>query len=550
MQTTPKWEIFELTLHCADTFENPFLDVELSAVFNNGVDTYVIDGFFDGDDIWRLRFAPMGEGVWRYETRANIAALDGKKGEFLCTAPVSRGGLTVNAHYPNWFFREDKRPQWVINDGWFPHPLFDMQLPHESLHFPKPTEEDMRLLIDCLSENGVNMLVETDQLYARQSCLEDDSFDWPWAVIDAKTNRIDRDRFNLKYYQRLERTVEYAKERDVFFGYEMSFDNSTFRPHEWSTHPWNRRNGGWLDGKDGIGWPDLYRLDDPEHVKYVSRYMRYTIARLAPYRNIFWEMGTETGNLAKVPGKSIPVERIAAWYEYMGDFVARYDIYGRLTSLGDTGEQTELIYHRRNVLCITQEHTSMDDLKDFTRAINAFGERFWAYGHPTIICEQDRHNVNKYVAERRGYWVAFVSGFYMGRVDRHFAIAENGALKEGRLFCDGAVPPIYESLKQMAAFVEESGVAYWRMSPADQWLLSVEGLVYCLAAPGEEYLVYFVDGGAASIRTPAIQATWYNVQTGTFLQNTRHPAGVNRFATPGPGDWALHIRSEAIQTRL
>ena len=81
---------------------------------------------------------------------------------------------------------------------------------------------------------------------------------------------------------------------------------------------------------------------------------------------------------------------------------------------------------------ITQEHTSMDHDGGFGRAINRFGERFWGYDRPAIIGEQDRNN--KYEMERRRYWIAFVSGFMMGRVDRHYDIAVGDTLFESRLF--------------------------------------------------------------------------------------------------------------------
>ena len=96
MVQTPKWEIFEESFHVLRTFENPFAEVELQAVFEGSGARYTVDGFYDGDDVWRVRFSPMHEGVWRYTTHSNIAELDSLTGSFECVKAVSRGPLCLS----------------------------------------------------------------------------------------------------------------------------------------------------------------------------------------------------------------------------------------------------------------------------------------------------------------------------------------------------------------------------------------------------------------------------------------------------------------------
>ena len=59
----PQWEQFEtsFTLHTA---KNPFTDVTLKATFTHAVSGKVItvDGFYDGDDTYRIRFMPTEQG--------------------------------------------------------------------------------------------------------------------------------------------------------------------------------------------------------------------------------------------------------------------------------------------------------------------------------------------------------------------------------------------------------------------------------------------------------------------------------------------------------
>lgn len=545
MLSVAQWEIFDWELKCNKPVANPFLDIEIQARFTCGDTCYDVDGFYDGDNIWRVRFAPPQQGVWHGETYANAAELHGQQTEFVSVEPISRGGLCIHPDYPHWFFRQDGKAQWVVNDGWYPHPLFEFRLDFEALDFPKPTEEDMRLYLEVLGQHKVNMTIEVDQLYARQTSLEDDSFNWPWKVTDARTNHIDRDFFNLEYYRRMERTLQCAKDNGVFYGFEVLFDNSVFRSREWGNHPLNVRNGGWLEGDaQGTGWGSIFDLNDVTHVTYIRRYIRYTVARLAAYWNLYWALGAESGNLSKVPGRECPAERIADWYSYWGDYIERKDPYKRLQAIGDTGEIPSLILNRHNNFTITQEHTSMEDLHQFCSKTSSFGHHYWQYGRPTIIGEQDRHNLDHYDTERKGYWVAFASGFLMGRVDRHFGVADHGMLMESKLFHIDGVPPIYRDLLAMSEFVEKTGIAFWKMSPSDELLIKRSHPdVFCLADSGKEYLLYFAHEGTAEIMLPAVTAQWYHPVNRTYLPAENLIAGYHCFETPESGDWVLHLRA-------
>ena len=63
----PRWESHEFTLRGRTHVANPFRDAALVGEFTSPAGkTIVVDGFFDGDDTWRLRFTPEEEGEWRY----------------------------------------------------------------------------------------------------------------------------------------------------------------------------------------------------------------------------------------------------------------------------------------------------------------------------------------------------------------------------------------------------------------------------------------------------------------------------------------------------
>ncbi len=93
----PQWGIFELSLNSAST-GNPFVDVSFSAQFQQGDEQFKVSGFYDGGDVYRLRFMPPTQGEWQYQTSSNLAALNGLQGSFTCAAQESGNRGVVRVH--------------------------------------------------------------------------------------------------------------------------------------------------------------------------------------------------------------------------------------------------------------------------------------------------------------------------------------------------------------------------------------------------------------------------------------------------------------------
>ena len=93
-QQTEQWGIFELSL-TGSAAGNPFLDVQFSAHFSYKHRTIEVDGFYDGDGVYRVRFMPDVQGEWRYVTHSNLAELNGKAGNFTCVAPSADNHLAL-----------------------------------------------------------------------------------------------------------------------------------------------------------------------------------------------------------------------------------------------------------------------------------------------------------------------------------------------------------------------------------------------------------------------------------------------------------------------
>ena len=94
-----KYGVFEFTFRCAAKFVNPFSDARAWAEFTSpsGKRT-TVEGFHDGGDRWRFRFAPTEEGKWKYTSRMDTtkrapAEIPGPGGSFTCKGTAGRGFL-------------------------------------------------------------------------------------------------------------------------------------------------------------------------------------------------------------------------------------------------------------------------------------------------------------------------------------------------------------------------------------------------------------------------------------------------------------------------
>ncbi len=60
-----KWEVFEVMLS-GKTGGNPFTDYTIEGVFTGEKEDVRVEGFYDGEGVYRVRFMPSYEGVYLY----------------------------------------------------------------------------------------------------------------------------------------------------------------------------------------------------------------------------------------------------------------------------------------------------------------------------------------------------------------------------------------------------------------------------------------------------------------------------------------------------
>ena len=118
------WVANELVLISNKTYSNPFMDVNVDLVLTNGKETYNVPGFWDGGNIWRVRFVCTSVGDWTYTTTCSDTSntgLHGQTGTVKCKAymgnlSVYKHGFVKTQENTKYFVHADGTPFFYLGD--------------------------------------------------------------------------------------------------------------------------------------------------------------------------------------------------------------------------------------------------------------------------------------------------------------------------------------------------------------------------------------------------------------------------------------------------
>jgi hypothetical protein len=257
---TEQWGIFEVVAQ-GSADGNPFLEVTLSAEFSHKHRRIEVDGFYDGDGLYRIRFMPDTLGEWQYQTRSNREELNGIEGVFTCIAPTAGNHGPVRVHNTFHFAYADGTPYKQIGTTCYAW-----------THQGDTLEEQTLATLGQAPFNKMRMCVfpkhyaynENEPEYYPYPCLARGNSAWTgsWKVDVQAGWAFDWTRFEPAFFRHLEQCI--AQLRDM--GIEA--DLILF-------HPYDRWGFAVMDAE----------TDD--------RYLRYVVARLSAYRNVWWSMANE-----------------------------------------------------------------------------------------------------------------------------------------------------------------------------------------------------------------------------------------------------------------
>lgn len=100
MEVVQRWNKFECVLKSSVKYNNPVQQATLMATFVSPLgEKKTVYGFWDGNDVWKIRFMPDIAGTWTFTTACSDKSnkgLDNKSGSFICTASKNNNRFTTH----------------------------------------------------------------------------------------------------------------------------------------------------------------------------------------------------------------------------------------------------------------------------------------------------------------------------------------------------------------------------------------------------------------------------------------------------------------------
>jgi hypothetical protein len=535
-QPIHQWEVFTISFNSGKVPSNPYKEIPatkggdlLTVTFTGtGGDALskkiTVVGFWNGGSVWCANFTAPFTGNWKYISSSSDKSMNGKKGSIDVVAwteedknvnPVRHGLVRVrkDGETAGHFFEyTDGEPFLWIGDTWW------------NWTNRKIKPETFRQLVDDRSAKGFNIgqLFVAANGWGRESSLLDETYTIP----------------DTEHMKKVEDMIKYANSKGI-----------TVWIHGW----WSRPNLNTIIGAEKM-----------------QRWWRYLVHRFGAY-NVIWVVAGEY-NMNNNAG--FPLD----FWKGLGRLIKNEDPYERIISVHNTppfwdgGAEapqwaTGSVLHQETWLDYNQ--TQVGHGKYANEMI------------PYIISEEYNRKPSKPIVVTEP-WYEFIEGNPTG-MDIRFAAwsailsgAAGHTYGGGHVWLasvpeapGGAGPWPYEkgferttydyegavSMKHLASFFRN--IKWWNLSPHPEIVMEYPQ-PFCLAKPGEEYVVYLRYGGTAKIAmdlkasAAKYRFNWYNPATGKVSESkTIQGKSILQFncpdgypSVPDYKDWVLYICRE------
>jgi hypothetical protein len=535
-ETSRQWDVYSISFKSSESYSNPYKEIPVTkggdlltvtftgtrgAALNKSI---TIVGFWNGGSEWRVNFTAPYTGRWEYITSSADLSMNRIKGTLEVISwneeekkanPVRYGLVRVkkdgetSGHY---FEYTDGQPFLWIGDTWW-------NWTKRSIRF-----ETFKQMVDNRSEKGFNV----GQLFVPGNGWGRES-----SVLDETYNILD-----TEHMKRVEDMIRYSNSKGI-----------TVWIHGW----WSR--------------PNLDKLIGAEKMQ---RWWRYLVHRFGAY-NVIWVVAGEY-NMNNNAG--FPLD----YWKSLGKLIKDEDPYERILSLHNTppfwdgGAEapqwaTGSILHQESWLDYNQSQVGHGKYANEMIPSVISEEYNLKPSKPIVVTEPWYEFIEgnpKGMDIRFGAWSAILSGaaghtygggrVWLASVPESSGGAGAWPIEKGfeRTTYDyeGAV-----SMKHLASFFK--GIKWWKLSPHPELIMEYPQ-PFCLARPGEEYVVYLRYGGTVKIQMGVSASAksytyyWYNPATGKVYDSKsikgkdmlqfNSPDGYP--AVPDYKDWVLYICKE------
>ncbi|HEY6290623.1 MAG TPA: DUF5060 domain-containing protein [Terriglobia bacterium] len=488
---------------------NPFMDATLTGSFEaaDGSRKWTVEGFCDAADgsVYHIRFMPPTAGDYRYSVLYQQGSFQKTStGSFHATDGRRRGPIRVDPQYPWHFIWEGTGEHYFFNGttaywlmGWKDERIIDDSL--ERLH---------RLKINRLR---VTIAGRTNLFYGEPVMVGDNFtlYIAPWPAQKADDiyhPGFDYPRFQVSYWQKFERALRFARDRDMIISLVLDMNDSRVHPAAGS---------------------------EDEH-----RFIHYAVDRFGAFSNITWDLGDDldhfrddrwthkTGSLIKQwdlnrhlatshPVDNIHQDRTAAWFDFTSFREWSRNQHAFMLSERGQQQQTGRIIPQTN-----EEYGYEDHYPLWARGLGSESADTLRRTAWDIVMAGGYQTAGESARRGTNIWPDTGGGWMNGRGDDTMTM--------------------FMGYGHMVDFF--TGFDWWKTDPHDEL---VDNGNYCLAEPGLIYAVYLPHAGKVTVQLQPgqYQAFWFGAFTGEKINLPDAPGP--RWTSPEApdrNDWALLLR--------
>lgn len=501
-KSVEKWDVFEVSCQ-GKTEGNPFVDYDIKGEFKSKNETVAVDGFYDGNGIYKVRFMPSFEEEYSFQVYGSFSK-DREEGSFVCRAAGRDNHGPVRIANTYHFAYEDGTPYYSIGTTCY---VWQLQ-PDERIEetFQSLSDSGFNKIRFCVFPKHYDYNLGEPRSYPYEgkpcdsSVLTKENFmEYTGA---AEGNDWDFTRFHTEYFRHLERCImrlcKMGVEADVIL-----------------LHPYDR----W-------GFSTMTKEQD-------DLYIRYVAARLSAFRNVWWSLANEYDLM--------PQKSIGDW-ERIAGIICKNDPYHHLRSIHNCHS-----FYDHSRPWIT--HLSIQR-QDVYKSAELTGEWRERYKKPVVLDEiayegDIQHgwgNISGRELTRR-FWEAACRGGYAGHGETYLNGQDVLWWSHGGIL-HGESPKRLEFLYEILCETPGIGLAPTELNWDE--VTAVPDTTY----PSKEYYLTYFGFNRPRFREYYFDdESWYEVEVLDTWEMTRTKAGIFRgkFRVELPGKEYMALRIKKVE---
>ena len=462
-----QWGVWEISLD-GPRDGNPYIDAHVSATFRHDKERIVVPAFYDGDGVYKVRFSPPVQGQWRYETQSKRPELNGKSGSFTAGPPAAENHGPVQIFKTFYLHYADGTPYHQFGTTCYAW-----------IHQTRQLQQQTLKTLAASPFNKIRFCVFPKSYAYNQN--EPELF----AFQKKAVGTFDVDRPDPAFWHHLEQRILDLQRLDIEADLIL-----------W--HPYDR-------------W-GFKKMSDAED----DRYLRYCIARLSAFRNVWWSLANEYDFMSNIEGRDKGIKTIEDWDRFFG-ILQNEDPHHRLR-----GIHNGALWYDHTTSWVTHASLQTSDM--------AGGVRYREKYHKPVIYDECKYEGNvpqgwgnldgRTMTQR--FWLGTMGGCYVGHGETYLHPEDILWWSKGGVL-HGESPRRIHWLKDLMA----AAPPFDELRP-----LGDDQGRYLLAKSGEYYLLYCTGPNTQKIRLAGERP--YKVDLIDPWEMTVLPLG-----TAEPGDYRV-----------